>query len=47
MVLKQLALERVVRAGDMNETRCEMAVFRLKEAVAQTQKLSADNEQVR
>ena len=47
MVLKQLALERVVRAADANEARCEMAVWRLQDADNQTKRLAADNTQLR
>lgn len=47
MVLKQLALERVVRAADANEARCEMAVWRLQDADNQAKRLAADNTQLR
>ncbi|KAG1661151.1 hypothetical protein FOA52_002526 [Chlamydomonas sp. UWO 241] len=47
MVLKQVAIERVVRACEMNEARCEMAVWRLQDAENAKRKLSADCEQLR
>ena len=47
LALKQMALERVVRACDVNESRCEMAVWRLQDADNQARKMAADNQQLR
>ena len=47
LALKQMALERVVRASDVNESRCEMAVWRLQDKSNEAKKLAADNQQLR
>jgi len=47
LILKQLALERIVRASDTNEARCEMAVWRLQDAENRVKTLTADNTQLR
>ena len=47
MALKQMALERVVRASDVNESRCEMAMWRLQDANNKAKKLADDNQHLR
>eukprot|EP00955_Chlamydomonas_euryale_P070788 360863-Chlamydomonas_euryale.AAC.3 len=42
-----MALERVMRACELNEARCEMAVWRLQDSENSARKLGADNAQLR